>query len=91
MTRSNLLELPPELLEEIAKNVPDEDLDNALQASSMMTRIITKQVVHGRISKILMSINGSALSKDRREILALLHLEKVRDKYQNYHVYLSSL
>ena len=78
MTTSNLLELPSELLEEVANRVPDEDLDNALQASSMMTRIITKKVFQGRISKILMSMKESALSKDRREILALLHLEKVR-------------
>lgn len=78
MARSNLLELPEELLEEIANRVPDEDLNNALRASSLLTRIFTKKVFSERVSKLLMNINESALSKDRREVLALLHLEEVR-------------
>lgn len=78
MARSNLLELPEELLEEIANRVPDEDLNNALRASSLLTKIFTKKVYLERVSKLLININESALSKDRREILALLHLEEVR-------------
>ena len=76
-SKNSLLELPTELLQLIAKKVPTEDIEAALQASPLLTRIFSKDTMRIRISNILSELKESALSKDRLEILALLHLEEV--------------
>lgn len=86
MERIKVFDLPPDILRKIAETLPEEDLQTALDASPLMTGIVSKDIMRTRVRRRLGSlVQQHSIISDKKgsvsmpisRLFALLKLEKV--------------